>query len=66
MKFEFTADEIIKIDKWIIDVNEKRDKYYFGAIGGAIKYSFTPTSLGVIKEVEFLNEILDLSCSENW
>ena len=34
-------------------INKFQDKYrkYYGAIGGAFTYKFTPTSIGVIGEV---------------
>lgn len=36
-----------------VQINKFQDKYrkYYGAIGGAFTYKFTPTSIGVIGEV---------------
>lgn len=41
---------------------------YFGACGGNLKYTFTPTSLGIGVEVKnvYLNETLDLTDYDNW
>jgi hypothetical protein len=43
---------------------------YLGAIGGAITYSFTPTSLGTVIKVTWddgvINETLDLTNYDYW
>lgn len=39
---------------------------YSGAIGGDVKYCFTPTSLGTVVKVESWGYILDLTDYENW
>lgn len=39
---------------------------YFGAIGGDLTYSFTPTSLGTIIKVECFNKQLDLTAYDEW
>lgn len=40
---------------------------YYGAIGGALTYSFTPTGLGVCVVVKHSSgETLDLTDYENW
>jgi len=43
---------------------------YHGASGGAVKFVFRPTSIGVITHVEFngthYSDILDITEYENW
>ena len=41
---------------------------YYGAIGGGLKYSFTPTGIGTIVEVTntILDETLDLTDYDGW
>lgn len=40
---------------------------YYGAIGGGLTYSFTPTSLGLITKIEhsYTGEVLDVT-DYNW
>lgn len=37
-----------KLQKWLEEMHSKFGEKYYGAIGGAITYSFTPTGLGVV------------------
>ena len=41
---------------------------YYGAIGGGLKYSFTPTGIGTIVEVTntMLNETVNLTDYDEW
>lgn len=39
---------------------------YGGAIGGDLTYSFTPTSLGLVTEVECYGKKLNLTNYEDW
>ena len=41
---------------------------YYGATGGEITYSFTPTSIGVITEVKYAmtGKTLDITDYESW
>ncbi len=41
---------------------------YYGAIGGALTYSFTPTSLGIVVKVKhgFTDAEIDLSDYDLW
>lgn len=55
--FNLTKEEHEKIDKWnklqdeIVAKIQNSAEPYYGAIGGALTYSFTPTSLGMITKV---------------
>lgn len=82
MNFTLSEDEEKKVASWIRDiedthVRELRDSgdhrtedeiFYSGPLGGLISYTFTPTSLGVIKQVKHnkLNETLDFTDYSNW
>ncbi len=64
-KFELTSEEVERIRKW--------DKNHFctltteGAIGGRLTYSFTPTGLGVVTEVECAcGAKIDLTDYDSW
>jgi hypothetical protein len=39
---------------------------YLGAVGGGLTYCFTPTSIGVITVVKFMEEQIDLTDYELW
>lgn len=39
---------------------------YTGAIGGGMTYSFSPTSIGLVTKVTYLDHSLDLTDYENW
>jgi len=39
---------------------------YFGAIGGDLSFTFTPTSIGTVFKVESCGHTLDLTDYENW
>ena len=50
--FILTKEQQEKVDKWWEKhKQEKHPDGYFGANGGALTYCFTPTSVGVIKDV---------------
>lgn len=78
-KFELTDDEVAKVKTWELVqdaewVRQKRLKdplggseAYYGAIGGSLTYSFTPTSIGMIVKVKHpLGTELDLSDYDSW
>ena len=65
--FSLTAEQLTKLTKW----EEGLVRDYEGAIGGALTYTFTPTSLGVITKVYYLRGTdeechIDLSDYEEW
>ena len=72
--FTLTKEEYEKLDKWsklqdaIVAKKQNSAEPYYGAVGGAITYSFTPTSLGVITKVKHAvtKDVLDLTDYENW
>lgn len=55
--------EIFKEDQYV-----NRESPYYGAIGGGLTYTFTPTGLGTfIKVKEYITQKeIDLSHCENW
>ena len=61
--FSYDEEELKKYNKWMKKHNKKCPLYgNDGAIGGRITYSFTPTSLGLIKKIECgCGEKLDLT-----
>lgn len=63
MVFSLSEEQVVKFNEWY----SKLDKQYTGAIGGGLTFSFTPTSLGLITKVRYLDkEELDLSDYESW
>jgi len=51
---------------WHTEDENGRVYPYFGAIGGDITYSFTPTSIGTVVKVESCGHELDLTDYESW
>jgi hypothetical protein len=59
LKFSISAEEHDKIlafkkeqdEKWIAARGADKGPFHFGAIGGSMTYSFTPTTLGTILKV---------------
>lgn len=70
MMFKFDNDEAFKMQVWLTEHNEKcklREGKNTGAIGGRISYTFTPTSLGIIKKVSCAcGESICVNDFENW
>lgn len=74
MRFELTPEQLEKIEVWEAAQDAKvakqqgREEPYYGAIGGALTYKFTPNSLGWgVRVVHNLtNEELDVSDYESW
>ena len=52
MNFELTNEDIVKVSKWKKKQDKRAGTNYYGAIGGVLTYSFTPTSLGCVIVVE--------------
>lgn len=48
------------------DENGRVKRPYLGAIGGGLSYEFTPTGIGTIFKVRFLDQELDLTDYESW
>ncbi len=63
MTFSLSDDQLVKFNEWY----NKLEKQYTGAIGGGLTFSFTPTSIGMVVKVKYLDkEEIDLSDYENW
>ncbi len=75
--FNLNKEQLKKLDRWnkdqenIVRQTQKlkpNEDPYYGAIGGQLTYSFTPTSLGVIEKIHHCvtkNE-LDLTEYDLW
>lgn len=66
--FELDATQRVKLAEWV-KVQKPLEGY--GAIGGALTYEFTPTSLGTVTKVYYLkghpNETsIDITDYEDW
>jgi len=68
MQFNISDEDMKKIKEWNKKQNKKTGTDYYGAIGGQLTYSFTPTGLGCIVEVihGVTKEKLDLTDVEIW
>lgn len=74
MKFELNYRQIDKLFQWNKEQNEIAAKKqgssipYYGAIGGHLKYEFTPTSIGVFVHVKHAgtDAEIDLTDYENF
>jgi len=72
--FHLDEGQLKKISAWeaeqdaIFAKKQGRDEPYYGAIGGSITYSFTPTSLGVVVTVKHgaTEAELDVSNYDEW
>lgn len=56
-------------DKKVAEIQKRPDGLaYYGAIGGAYTYMYTPTGLGVIVKImnNLTEEVLDLTTYEDW
>jgi hypothetical protein len=76
-RFELTDEETQKANEWMDQqdniVRKKQglsedEPIYYGSIGGAVTFSFTPTSLGVIVKVRnsVTNNEIDLTDYHSW
>lgn len=63
---EKQKEEMSEADFFLLTGNGKHP--YFGACGGNLQYTFTPTSIGVSVEVKnvYLNESLDITDYDSW
>lgn len=66
MNFEVTPEDHIKIADWLDKEIWPNGQPYGGAIGGAVTYQFTPTSLGVVFKVIVDDNELDLTEYNLW
>jgi hypothetical protein len=66
LAFSLDEKQVEAIDKWIKELS--KDKSYTGAIGGRFRYSFTPTTLGLVVKITDLvsNKELDVTDYESW
>jgi hypothetical protein len=73
-RFELSQRNVNEINVWLKE-QEKKEKEMFagkqyigGAVGGALTYSFTPTSIGIAIVVRncVTKDELDLSHYEDW
>lgn len=64
--FKLDEEQYKKLDKWY--EQQGIAERYGGAIGGALTYSFTPTSLGIVTKVtnNFNKETIDLTNYDEW
>lgn len=65
--FSLSDEDFAKVSTWLAGLKEKKPRHC-GAIGGAITYSFTPTSLGTIVKLHdsVTGEELDLTDYLSW
>ena len=71
MNFKLTTDQEDLIAVWEVEQNKqwaaKHGRVYYGAIGGSLTYSFSPTSIGTIIKVSHVNgNELDVSDYQDW
>lgn len=72
--FSLDEKQIEKLEKWNQEQEAKaaekqgKKEPYYGAIGGALTYMFTPTSLGLVAKVEhgYTKETIDLTNYSEW
>ena len=66
--FHLTDEEEAKVQEFSKAQDEKRGSSYYGAVGGGLTYSFTPTGLGCIVVIkhESTGAELDLTDIDNW
>ena len=68
MQFNVSDEDRKKIIEWKKEQDEINGSNYYGAIGGVLTYSFTPTGLGVIFTVKHdaTGNELDLTDVDEW
>ena len=54
------------ISMYIFEDSKGRSIPYFGAIGGEVTFSFSPTGLGTVVQVKCRDKVLDLTDYESW
>ena len=64
--FSISDADAEKVAKWLENVVYKDKERYEGAIGGAVRYEFTPTSIGLVIKVKAYEYELDLSDYASW
>ena len=82
--FELSEEQQKKLDAWLKEIHPHvmamsihyapeehkmmGGQPYYGAIGGGLTYSFTPTSLGVVVEVTeaFTKKTINLTDYDSW
>lgn len=65
--FDLTDEQREKLNEWLGD----RKKQYTGAIGGALTYEFTPTTIGLVTKVTWMRgskneDTIDLTDYDIW
>jgi hypothetical protein len=70
MRFEMTPEQYNKALEWYeaIKKRDKRGPFDYGAIGGGLSFTFTPTGLGtiIVAEEAFSKETLNLTDFSDW
>lgn len=79
MNFILTSDNQLKINEWLEKIHDQimeasmpdplgGDQPFYGAMGGGLTYSFTPTGLGVVLIVteSSTGEELNLTDFDSW
>jgi hypothetical protein len=71
--FDLTEEQCKKVAEWVAEIDPPREDGMpkHGAIGGALTYQFTPTSVGTVTKAVFLigtdhEQSLDLSDYTDW
>jgi len=68
MKFEITDEDMAKVNEFRKAQNEIAGRSDWGAIGGVMTYSFTPTGIGLVLVVTHggTKAELDLTNTDDW
>lgn len=67
MNFSLDEEQESLLRVWLAEMEGRYGDKYYGAIGGAFTYSFTPTSLGVIVKVTHVDGgEIDLTDYMSW
>ena len=71
--FDLTEEQCERVAEWVKEIDPPREdgEPQHGAIGGALTYQFTPTTVGLVTKAVFLlgterEQVLDLSDYDDW